>query len=629
MKMKKLLKTAAILAMAGVLGLSAVGCTVTPLYDDYTHIPAGELPAKQEGVDYSPLKRYDETVTIRVLGIDYDPIGNIPPTYNGADSGPANNAFNDLALQVLNIDLEYVSIVSGSNYETRLNALIGAGEVPDIFITSNVGTFEILRSNGLIADLGPSFWYLNEELQNFYLDDLYKVGLESCMQNGQLFAFPNLDNPNEAAQKLYIRQDWLDIVGKAVPTTYEELIDVARAFRDNAAAIAAASEGITAKDIVPIGITQELSVRGNNTAAGFFNIFGAQPGAFFEEDGEIIDSNTSPEMKAALAELHSLYSEGLIAQEFYTHTDAKVSNDIIAGKVGIVSGMWHAASYPLQSSVTNSYTPNAQWVSIELPPRNGVASVPVVDTMRLQSYTMVARDFEHPEALARLCNLFHDIFYSNDAQEKYGSLATPEGGFFYSWVPAKIWYTPYSMQSYYRVNEVFDELWDAGFRIDDATLAQMSESTFNWNNWYAQMETGQYKDIFNKLLIRERDNGFKYGYPYMQAIRNGKKTAQMNSVEKSGFGIYEQAISETGGYAYVSELSNGTKPSKREIFYGIQTPAMQGYNEYLQSSMERYFLAVITGQDSLDNWDDFVNTYNSNGGSEVLHQVKQWYEATR
>lgn len=629
MKFWNKVRTAVTGVIAAAIVLSAAGCTPAPLYEDYVYVEPGDLPAKEEGVDYSALKPFEETVTVRVLGTDYDPIGSIPPTYNGAPSGPANNAFNDAALKYLNIKLQYVSIVSGENYETRLNALIAANEVPDIFITSNPTTFENLRRTGLIADIAPTFWYLNEQMQNFYLDELYNVGLKSCMQEGKLYAFPNIDNPNEAAQKLYIRKDWLEIVGKEVPKTYEELIEVAKAFRDNASAIAAKAQGLSAKDIIPIGITKEIAVKGNNTAQGFFNIFGAQPNAYFEKDGEIIDSNTSEEMKAALAELNRLYEEKLLAQEFYTYTDAKVSNDIIAGKIGIVSGMWHAASYPLQSSVTNDYTPDAEWVSIELPPKGGVASVPVTDTLRLQSYTMVSRDFKHPEALAKLVNLFYDMFYSNDAQEKYGSLATPEGGFFYSWVPAKVWYTPYSMDSYKRVNAVFDELYDAGFRISEDKLAEMNESSFNWKAYYEEVAAGEYGEIFNKLYIRERDNGFKYGYPYMQAKRAGKTNREMSKLEKSGFGIYEQAIDENGGYAYVAELSEGKKTVKRDVFYGIKTPAMQNYGEYLDSSMKQYFLGVITGKNSLSEWDKFVKNYNNNGGAEVLHQVKQWYEASR
>ena len=628
MKIRNFTRPVALILAAMTLSAAAAACNPAPLYDDYEVIDPGTLPENPLGEDYDPLAPYEETVKIKVLGINYERIGNVPAIYNGATSGPSNNAFNDVALNRLNIELEYTSILSSGNYDSRLSLLISGNELPDMFVVNNATMFAMLRDNGLIEDLGTAFWYLNDELkENFYLNELYYPGLETCMQEGRLYAFPSIDNPNEAAQKLYIRKDWLEIVGKEIPTTYEEVIDVAKAFRDNADAIASHSEGITGKDIIPIGITQELAAQGNNTASGFFNIFGTQPNAFFEEDGKIIDANTSDEMKEALEELHNLYEEGLLAREFYTYADAKVTKDIISGKVGIVSGMWHAASYPLQSSVNNAYTPDAEWVSIELPPRNGEASLPVVDSTRLGTYIVVRKGFEHPEAAAKLCNLFYDMFYSDDAQEKYGALATPEGGFFYSWVPIKLWYTPYSMDSYYRLNEVFDELWDAGFRIPDETLTAMCEENYDWQAWYEQVAGGEYGDIFNKLWIRERDNGFKYGYPYMQAVRNGKGTAEMNAVEKSGYGIYEQTINASGGYSYVAEISTGEKQSKRNVFYGERTPAQQVNGEWMDSYMDQYFLGVITGERSLSDWDKFVKEYNNNGGSEVLHQINQWYDA--
>ena len=45
--------------------------------------------------------------------------------------------------------------------------------------------------------------------------------------------------------------------------------------------------------------------------------------------------------------------------------------------------------------------------------------------------------------------------------------------------------------------------------------------------------------------------------------------------------------------------------------------------------MDEFFLGVILGEKSLDEWDTFVDTYNKNGGSAVLEQVNRWYDAHR
>jgi len=615
-----------LLAAVSAACVSACSCKPAQIIDDYVKVNPGVLPEKNANEDYSPLKKYDTTVTVKVLGTDFTAIGEVPATYKGKPSGPANNAFNDAALQFLNVKIEYVSTISGERYADRLNTLMAAGDLPDVFRVTNSTTYEVMKTSGLIADLGNAFYYLNDELQGMYNDRLYKPALESCMEDGRLYAFPNVQNPYERAQKLYIRKDWLDACGLAVPATYEELVNAARAFKNNAAKLAE-PEGLAAKDIIPIGMTKEIAAVGNNTAAGFFNLFGAQPGAFMQKDGALIDSNTSDEAKRALEELSKLYSEGLIAKEFYNYTDTKVSNDVIAGKVGIVSGMRHMASYPLQESVSNDSTVSAEWVSIELPTVDGKAALPVADRVLIEDYNCVRRGYDHPEVLAKISNLFYDMFYNDQAYATYGSLCEPSGGFFYSWVPAKLWYTPYTTESYKRVQTVFNELYQAGFRISDEKLAEMADKNFDRKAYYEEILQGEYGEIFKKLRVRERDNGFRYGYPYMQALKAGKTSAQMSVLEKKGYGIYEQAISATGGDGYVTELAEGKKQAKYNEFYGVQTPAQQNYGEYLDSSMKKFYLQVITGGASISGWNDFVADYNKNGGEAVLKQVNQWYKA--
>lgn len=56
-------------------------------------------------------------------------------------------------------------------------------------------------------------------------------------------------------------------------------------------------------------------------------------------------------------------------------------------------------------------------------------------------------------------------------------------------------------------------------------------------------------------------------------------------------------------------------------------PAQQNYGEYLDSSMKKFYLQVITGGASISGWNDFVADYNKNGGEAVLKQVNQWYKA--
>ena len=71
-----------------------------------------------------------------------------------------------------------------------------------MFYITDPKVFADLRDNGRLADLGPSFWYLNKDLQNIYLNVMPEL-LPNVMVEGKLYSFPMASNTYESAQKLY------------------------------------------------------------------------------------------------------------------------------------------------------------------------------------------------------------------------------------------------------------------------------------------------------------------------------------------------------------------------------------------------------------------------------------------
>ena len=63
-----------------------------------------------------------------------------------------------------------------------------------------------------------------------YLDVILKGGQDA---NGALYGFPSIgSSESDLPQNMvYINSEWLKAVGKECPTTYEEFVDVLRAFR--------------------------------------------------------------------------------------------------------------------------------------------------------------------------------------------------------------------------------------------------------------------------------------------------------------------------------------------------------------------------------------------------------------
>jgi len=305
--------------------------------------------------------------------------------------------------------------------------------------------------------------------------------------------------------------------------------------------------------------------------------------------------------------------------------------------------------------VESSAVKGADWTWVDLPSYNGSESLPIVDTMLISGYNMVSSKCQHPEAVAKLINLFYDIYYNDNAQDIYGKDVLPSNGFYYQFVPVKLWDGMASDMEYKRVNRVFNELYEGGLNerslftnglYEDLTEAQIAAEEAAGNKIYtiSANNSGGYsvlkrdvvakieadadlKASFDSLRSREKTLHFADGYPYFVAYKQGIAAKDMTNEELKGWGIYHEMIDENGSYAYVVELSEGTKKAKYDEFYGTALSAMTDFGEYITSQTSVRFTKMISGESPLSDFAEFVKVYNNNGGDTIVGQVNAWYNA--
>lgn len=623
---------------------------------EYEPVNPGQLqaPSVDRSLDeyrqkYATLGRYDEPVTLDIAVCQFELEADVKK-----GTTPENQTFNKIAKEVLNIDLNYVVVGNSTSYDTKLNLYLASGKVPDMFYTTNSAIYSQLLEDGLLADLSDSFWYLNDELQDNYLN-YFKELLPTVMVDDKLYSFPTITNTYTSAQRLYVRQDWLDIVGMDMPTTMDEFVAVGQAFVDNRDKIAAAMglDKNQAKRLIPFTMNKELTWSGSYSVEGFLNCFGTSINSYFEdEDGELYYSNTSSEMKNALSTLKDMYSRGILDAEFLSKSAEQIQANIKAGYVGMTFGEWWMAKDVLDECVAN--VKGANWVWGNLPSASGVEAKPVVKSVGVGGYNLVSSKCEHPEAAAKLINLFYDIYYSDDAQERYGDDVLPSNGFYYQFVPIKLWDGVSSLREYYRVQEVFDNLYAAGFNPADyvdkdlysaSTILQEVDNNLpgdyvvsvvdnkyniiNRNVIEAINNNPTWKAEFNKLRNREKTLHFVDGYPYFVAYKNGVKLDNMSKAEKRGWGIYHEMVDPTGGYAYVVELTEGKQQAKYDCFYGASLSSMMEYLEYISTETNAMFTKMITGEMNIKDFEKkyIKGVFEDNGGETIIAQVNAWYES--
>ena len=659
---KKFLSIVSCVLAAFTVGGMLVACGGVPEYD-YEAIDPGTLAApRAEFVaasedaqknaayrkEYPTLDRYEQTVTIKVAASQYELEPNVK-----IGTTPQNQSFNQIALEKLNIKLEYSVVSVSTQYDQKLNLAIGAGQMPDMFYTTKADMYTMLRDTGMLADLTEAYYRLNDNLLSNY-EDYMPETIKACMKEGKLYALPQQSNKFASAQRLYIRKDWLDIAGVEAPTTIDEMIEVGQAFLDHKNEIAAAT-GIAAANVIPFSMHKDITYAGSYSAEGMFNAHGASIGSFFlDEEGKLQSSNTSAEAEAAVKTMRTMYEKGILDKEFLSNTAANVQSFVSAGFVGMVFGEWWLPKDALDTCVNSAAVKGADWTWVDLPSFDGKESLPVVDTMLISGYNMVSAKCQHPEAVAKLINLFYDIYYNDNAQELYGEKVLPSNGFYYQFVPVKLWDGMASDMEYKRVNKVFNDLYNGG--LDDRTLtsgglyedltnAQIAEYEAAGEKIYRiTASNGGYSVLkrsvvaaieanetlsaaFNTMRSREKILHFADGYPYFVAYKKGIANKDMTKEERKGWGIYHEMIDENGSYAYVVELSEGLKKAKYDEFYGTALSAMTDYGEYVTSQTGIYFTKMISGESQLTAFNEFKDVYNKNGGNAIVSQVNAWYEA--
>lgn len=225
------------------------------------------------------------------------------------------------------IELEIVSI-PWDQFPDKLNIMISTGEQLDLINCDFGSTVEGWANDGLILCwdeyLETGNYPLISSVVNAEMYQDFKI-------NGKVYGKPLPLVPNQRG--ILIRTDWLEKVGRKMPTNIEELYDVLNAFvyEDPDGNGEDDTEGIWDYFGLPF-IERAFAVNAPNMGPNSTEICWVEL-----ENGSVTRYEVSEQNREATAFLRKLYQEGLIKEDFIT-TD--VDSDIgfanfASGKYGI------------------------------------------------------------------------------------------------------------------------------------------------------------------------------------------------------------------------------------------------------------------------------------------------------
>lgn len=542
-------------AILSVLMIVTICGTTTSC--DSSSTSAGKIGVV-EGSEYG---KYEKTVTFSTVRPGY-PV-NWP---EGMDI--THNPFWDVIREELNVDCNVLWDSSGYNEKLLLD--ISAGNVPDIFMVDDYATYRQLYLSGMLEDLTDVYEeYATDSIKERYATygpDNY--AFRDVTENGRIMALPSTTNGYQEPL-LWIRKDWLDQLNLEVPTTIEEIANVAEAFvtqdpggngPGNTVGIAINSVNVFTED-------------GFFTLTPLANAMGAFPKKWMtDENGKVYYGSTSPEMKQVMQTVLDWNNRGIFGKSAFTQTWEETANLVNTGRAGMWFFGW---SWPLDGEFIKN-NPRAEVIAVNAP-LDSDGKFTYASTAPATNWLCVRKGFEYPEIVFKIFQIYEDV-NKGKYPEKLEQLQE-------LWDSGVFWYvlSPLAGYSVVADDQIPEGAKELGAYLENGTLP---EGGISGNN----------KVIFDRSKawltdgLSATDYHLNWGY-YM--------------------GRY------VGSLASGTELCNPVRPA-----YFYKTDSMLDSWSML-SAMEYNMIAqILTGVDDIAYFDYFVQDWKEAGGDTILQEIQ-------
>ena len=303
--------------------------------------------------------------------------------------------------------------VDNGDFANQRNTTLSAGDIPDISLHAFSFVYAEQFSN-LFEDLNQDLDKL-PNVKAFFKEkpDAQKLNTDS---KGHLYTLPNAHGKNNAGtgQLMMINKAWLDKLGLQVPTTWDELENVLKAFKTQD------PNGNGQADEIPMNIKKldplyytwhspMLLLNSTGIPTGFNK--GVSTYGFYAKNGVVKSFMTSDEYKQVIKYYHKLISEGLIPADWATKDDDAYNADQISdgqtAKTGVVFGWSPSDNFgKLKDQYIAMPVPSAPGVSPDKTVWDGSSSELSVAGLSISAHAA------NKDAALKLANLLYSEKYS-------------------------------------------------------------------------------------------------------------------------------------------------------------------------------------------------------------------------
>lgn len=461
----------------------------------------------------------------------------------------------------LNIDVTYdwISTDSDSN-EAKWGAAIASGNLPDAGIVSDAVYQQLLEAD-MIADMTDI--YEKEASELFKSLNTPEI-LGNLSVGGRMYGLPATGNQYIGNAVLFVRTDWLAKLGLEVPKTIDDVVAIARAFKENK---------LGGEDTIGL-MFADGSGANDGLLTGFMNGYNAYRKIWVETaEGKLAWSDTLPEMREALLALQKLYAEGLINPDFAVTNGTVAQEYIASGKCGIFYSTDWTVTTSMQACV--DLDPTADFTCVGIPGLTEDHETTIQTGAIKVTKLFVSKDCKNPEAIVRMINLHCALSLSGNMEWYYAFEAGEQGESWYKFLP-----------------------WD-GRHFQHAI-----------------------NDISYADSIRLSEDAGEV----VATLPSTRPTVEMMYIKDEGDPWWYTKIGGHGGaytYDYDMYMAGRMVP---DAFNGLPTETMGMLGDVVNDALNTAMLEVIMGAD-ISVYDDAVQSWFATGGQMITDEVNEWYAA--
>lgn len=221
------------------------------------------------------------------------------------------------------VEIEWQEVTA--DWDQKKGTLLASGDIPDLIVGVNsITDADFAQFQGLFQDLSELIPQYAPNVQAMF-DAKPETKIIATQLDGKIYGLPKYQRYwPETTTRQFINQQWLDNLGLQMPTNWDELYDVLKAFKDKDANGNGDPNDEIPMDFAPTGTvafgafmpTVLLGSEGitltDNSGLGYF-----------VEDGKVKNFFTDERYKNVVAFLNKCFSAGLINPEVFTQDYTK------------------------------------------------------------------------------------------------------------------------------------------------------------------------------------------------------------------------------------------------------------------------------------------------------------------